>query len=90
MTLLVDKKKFGFQAIAVVAGIDTRGKVISITMRDKLICTPDFLTYFIELRKYLRRKKTYIFLENLSFNHSHVVANCARRNRQKFIFNAAC
>ena len=43
MPLLVDKKKLGFKAIAVVAGIVIRGKVIAITMREKSICTPDFM-----------------------------------------------
>ena len=39
MPLLVDKKKLGFKAIAVVAGISIRGKVVAITMREKSICT---------------------------------------------------
>jgi hypothetical protein len=43
MPLLVDKKKLGFKAIAVVAGIDIRGKVVAITLREKSICTPDFM-----------------------------------------------
>ncbi len=43
MHLLVDKKKLGFKAIAVIPGIDVRGKVVAITMREKSICTPDFM-----------------------------------------------
>jgi hypothetical protein len=43
--LLVDKKKLGFKAIAVVAGIDIRGKIVSITMRKKSICTPDLCNF---------------------------------------------
>ncbi len=43
MPLPVDKKKFGFKANAVVAGIEIRGKVVAITMREKLIRTPDFM-----------------------------------------------
>jgi hypothetical protein len=45
MPLLVDKKKLGFKAIAVVAGIDIRGKVVAITMREKSICNPDFCNF---------------------------------------------
>ena len=45
MPLLVDKKKLGFKAIAVVAGIDIKGEVVAITMRDKSICTPDFIKF---------------------------------------------
>ncbi len=43
MPLLVDKKKFSFKAIAVVADIDIRGKVGAITIRDISFCTPDFM-----------------------------------------------
>ncbi len=43
MPLLVDKKKLGFKAIAVVSGIDIRGKVVAFTIREKSICTPDFM-----------------------------------------------
>ena len=43
MPLLADKKKLGFKAIAEVARIDIRGKVVVITMREKLICTPEFM-----------------------------------------------
>ena len=32
--MLVDKKKLGFKAIAVVAGIDIKGKVVAITIRE--------------------------------------------------------
>ena len=42
---LVDKKKLGFKAIAVVAGIDIKGEVVAITMRDKSIWTPDFIKF---------------------------------------------
>ena len=45
MPLLVDKKKLGFKAIAVVAGIDIKEEVVTITMRDKSICTPDFIKF---------------------------------------------
>ena len=45
MPLLVDKKKLGFKAIAVVAGIDTKGEVVAITIRDKSIFTPDFINF---------------------------------------------
>ena len=45
MPLLVDKKKLGLKAIAVVAGIDIKGEVVAITMRDKSICTLDFIKF---------------------------------------------
>ena len=79
--MLVDKKKLGFKAIAVVAGMDIKGDVVAITMRDKSICSPDFIKFLNELRQHFKRKKTYIFLDNLSFHHSHIVAKCAARNR---------
>ena len=40
---LVTRKKLGFKEIAVVAGIDIRGKVVAIKMREKSIFTPDFM-----------------------------------------------
>ncbi len=43
MLLLVYKKKLGFKAIAVLKGIEIRGKFVAITMRKKSICTPDFM-----------------------------------------------
>ena len=48
--MLVDKKKLGFKAIAVVAGIDIKGDVVAITMRDKSICSADFIKFLDELR----------------------------------------
>ena len=44
MPLFIDKKKLGLKAIAVVAGIDIRGKIIAI-IRDKSICTSDFIKF---------------------------------------------
>ena len=34
-------------------------------------------------------RKTYVLLDNLSFNHSRMVLECARKNKQELIFNAA-
>ena len=41
------------------------------------------------MRRHRNSRKTYVFLDNLSFHHSRVVLERARKNKQEFIFNAA-
>jgi transposase len=41
------------------------------------------------MRRHRKNRKTYVFLDNLSFHHSRVVLERARKNKQEFIFNAA-
>ena len=41
------------------------------------------------MRRHRNSRKTYVFLDNLSFHNSRVVLERARKNKQEFIFNAA-
>ncbi len=41
------------------------------------------------MRRHRNSRKFYVFLDNLSFHHSRVVLERARKNKQEFIFNAA-
>ena len=41
------------------------------------------------MRRHRNKRKTYVFLDNLSFHHSRVVLEQARKNKQEFILNAA-
>ena len=40
------------------------------------------------MRRHCNSRKTYVFLDNLSFHNSRVLLEHARENKQEFIFNA--
>ncbi len=41
------------------------------------------------MRRQRNNRKTYVFLDNLSFHHSRAVLDRTRKNKQEFIFNSA-
>ena len=75
--------------MAVVAAINIKGQVVALHAKESSICTEDFIVFLNQMRRHRKNRKTYVFLDNLSFHHSRVVLERARKNKQEFIFNAA-
>lgn len=75
--------------MAVVAAINIKGQVVALHAKESSICTEDFIVFLNQMRRHRNSRKTYVFLDNLSFHHSRVVLERARKNKQEFIFNAA-
>ena len=75
--------------MTVVAAINIKGQVVALHAKESSICTEDFIVFLNQMRRHRNNRKTYVFLDNLSFNHSRVVLERARKNKQQFIFNAA-
>ena len=75
--------------MAVVAAINIKVQVVALHAKESSICTEDFIVFFNQMRRHRNSRKTYFFLDNLSFHHSRVVLERARKNKQEFIFNSA-
>ena len=87
--LSITKKQLSFTAVAVVAAINIKGQVVALHSAESSICTEDFIVFLNQMRRRRNSRKTYVLLDNLSFHHSKVVLERARKNKQEFIFNAA-
>lgn len=87
--LEVPKAKLGFKAVAVVAALDLRGKVVSLITREKSIDTEAFLEFMNKLCRKMRGKKTYVFLDNLRIHHTSAITRRAAENKQELVFNAS-
>ena len=77
---MIEKAKLGFTAIAVVAAINLKGEVVSYLIKDKTICRDDFVEFLDKLRVHMKRRKTYIMLDNLRLHYTEAVESTARRN----------
>ena len=75
--------------MAVVAAINIKEQVVALHAKESSICTEDFIVFLNQMRRHRKNRKTYVFLDNLSFHHSRVVLERRRKNKQEFIFNAA-
>ena len=85
----IDKAKIGFKAIAVVAAINLKGRVIAILVKEKSIITSDFVEFLKKIRQRMYKAKTYVFLDNLTIHHTNIIKAEAQKNNQVLIFNAA-
>ena len=47
----IDKAKIGFKAIAVVAAINLKGRVIALLVKEKSIITSDFVEFLKKIRQ---------------------------------------
>ena len=75
--------------MAVVAAINIKGQVVALHAKESSICTENFIVFLNQMRRHRNSRKTYVFLDNLSFHHSRVVLERSRKNKQEFILNVA-
>ena len=83
------KHRLGFEAVAVVAAINLKGQVVAMLIQRQSIKTADFLEFLDKLAERMRRRKTFIFLDNLTLHHTIAVRNQAKEHNQELYFNAA-
>lgn len=83
------KHRLGFEAVAVVAAIDVKGRVVAMLIQKHSIKATDFLEFLDKLAANMKRRKTFIFLDNLTLHHTIAVRNQAKDNNQELYFNAA-
>ena len=69
----IDKAKIGFKAIAVVAAINLKGRVIALLVKEKSIITSDFVEFLKKIRQRMYKAKTYVFLDNLNIHHTNII-----------------
>ena len=57
----IDKAKIGFRAIAFVAAINLRGRVVALVLREGSICTSDFVDFLRNLKSKMWGEKTFFY-----------------------------
>ena len=83
------KHKLGFEAVAVVAGINVNGKVVAMLTQKRSINAIDFQAFLDQLAKQMKRARTFVFLDNLTLHHTVLVREKAKSNNQELVFNAS-
>ena len=84
----VPKEKLGFQAIAVVAAIDMKGRVVTMVVKEKSINIGSFIEFLIKLGKRMDGRKTYVLVDNLNIHYNQAVIQKAREHNLVLIYNA--
>ena len=76
-----------FKAIAVVAAIDMKGKIVSMMMKHKFIDQFDFAEFLDMLYMKAKKRPVNIFLDNLAVHRTIHVRETAEMNKQTLVFN---
>ena len=85
----IPKANLGFKAVAVVAAVDLNGEVLGVTLNPKSIRAESFKAFLKKVGIFRRRRKTYLFLDNLRLHHNKDIACYARSRGIHLIFNAS-
>ena len=84
---MVARNKISFKAVAVVAAMDIRGKVVAVHMKEKSIKKADFLDFLSLLRESVKDRQI-LLLDNLSFHRSKEVKEYCADNEFTIEYNS--
>ena len=84
---MVARNKISFAAVAVVAAMDIRGKVVAVHLKEKSIKKVDFLDFLKMLRESVTDPQT-LLLDNLSFHRSKEVKQYCADNEFTIEYNS--
>ena len=74
------KHKLGFEAVAVVAGINVNGKVVAMLTQKRSINAIVFQAFLNQLAKQIKRARTFVFINYLTLHHTVLVREKAKLN----------
>ena len=84
----IPKAKLSFKAVAVVAAVDTNGEVIGVTLNPKSIRAESFREFLDKCAQHVKKRKTYMFLDNLHLHHNKEIIAYAKQRKLHFLWNA--
>jgi len=84
---MINRKKLGFEAVAVVGIIDRHGEVVHVMTRPRSIRTDDFNEFMHEFKEKIGSVKSIVFLDNLNFHRSKKVVSYCKEVEINLIYN---
>jgi transposase len=75
--------------VAVVAAVDLNGDVLGVTLNPKSISFDSFKQFLKKLTLHTKRRKTFLFLDNLRLHHSNEIKTVAKARGMHLLFNAS-
>ena len=84
------KKKLGFQAIGVVAAIDTEGRLVAYVTCNQMIRIEQLRDLSNQIVRKYKHRPVNIFMDNLRLHYTAAFNLIVSRNRQQILFNASC
>ena len=85
----MSKEKYGFAAVAVVAAINMDGKVVGLVSSAMSIKKPEFSKLLRQIKKETKRRKAYVFLDNLRTHNSNEITDLANKLNIELLYNAS-
>ena len=84
---MIARNKISFAAVAVVAAMDIRGKIVAVYLNEKSIKKEHFLEFLVLLRESVKDHQT-LLLDNLNFHRSKEVKEYCADNEFTIEYNS--